>query len=150
MYALIAHKRHATLVFMALIMLTLSLCASAQTAEAGLSFTLSVEPASLTAPGTVTVSARVSNAGAEDITVPLSLKDPDGKLVTSFGDGGSLFPLKSGQSMPWQGQYQVSQKQLDEGKLVYTCITTKPMPINIVGRTCPPPPASPTPAQRLR
>ncbi len=120
MYALIAHKRHATLVFMALIMLTLSLCASAQTAEAGLSFTLSVEPASLTAPGTVTVSARVSNAGAEDITVPLSLKDPDGKLVTSFGDGGSLFPLKSGQSMPWQGQYQVSQKQLDEGKLVYT------------------------------
>ena len=105
---------------MALIVLLLSPAAFAATAEAGLNFTLSAEPASLTAPGTVTVSARVSNAGTEDITVPLSLKDPDGKLVTSFGDGGSLFPLKSGQSMPWQGQYQVSQQQLDEGKLVYT------------------------------
>ncbi len=120
MYALIAHKRRATLIAVALIVLLLIPGAFARTAEAGLNFTLSVEPASLTAPGAVTVSARVANAGNEDITVPLSLKDPDGKLVTSFGDGGSLFPLKSGQSMPWQGQYQVSQKQLDEGKLVFT------------------------------
>ncbi len=120
MNALIAHKHRAIAACVALVVLLLSPGAFASTAEAGLNFTLSVEPASLTAPGTVTVSARVSNAGTEDITVPLSLKDPDGKLVTSFGDGGSLFPLKSGQNMPWQGQYQVSQKQLDEGKLVYT------------------------------
>ncbi len=120
MYALIAQKRRATAILVALIVLLLSPGAFAAATEAGLSFTLSVEPASLTAPGKVTVSARVSNAGTEDITVPLSLKDPDGKLVTSFGDGGSLFPLKSGQSMPWQGEYQVSQQQLDEGKLVYT------------------------------
>ena len=120
MGALITHKHRAIAILVALVVLLLVPGAFATTAEAGLNFTLSVEPASLTAPGTVTVSARVSNAGNEDITVPLSLKDPDGKLVTSFGDGGSLFPLKSGQSMPWQGQYTVTQKQLDEGKLVYT------------------------------
>ena len=120
MSALIAHRRRATMIVVALTVLLLLPGAFATTAEAGLTFTLSVEPASLTAPGTVTVSARVANAGDEDITVPLSLKDPDGRLVTSFGDGGSLFPLKSGQSMPWQGQYQVTQAQLDEGKLVYT------------------------------
>ena len=120
MNALIAHKRRAAVIIVALTVLLLLPGAFAASVEAGLTFTLSVEPSSLTAPGTVTVSARVSNAGEEDITVPLSLKDPDGRLVTSFGDGGSLFPLKSGQSMPWQGQYQVSQAQLDEGKLVYT------------------------------
>ena len=92
----------------------------AQAAPAGLSFTLSVEPASLTAPGTVTVSARVSNAGAEDLNTPLSLYDPDGKLVTGFSDGGSLTRLPSGENYLWQGQYAVKQEQLDEGKLVYT------------------------------
>jgi hypothetical protein len=120
MDALITYKRRAIAACVALVVLLLSTGAFASTAEAGLNFILSVEPASLTAPGAVTVSARVSNAGSEDITVPLSLKDPDGKLVTSFGDGGSLFPLKSGQSIPWQGEYKVSQKQLDEGKLIYT------------------------------
>ncbi|NLG57347.1 MAG: hypothetical protein GX540_02925, partial [Clostridiales bacterium] len=90
MSALIAHRRRATMIVVALTVLLLLPGAFATTAEAGLTFTLSVEPASLTAPGTVTVSARVANAGDEDITVPLSLKDPDGRLVTSFGDGGSL------------------------------------------------------------
>jgi len=94
--------------------------AFAQALPGGLSFTLSVEPASLTAPGTVTVSARVSNAGSEDITTPLSLYDPDGKLVTAFADGGSLGKLPSGENYLWQGQYAVKQAQLDEGKLVYT------------------------------
>lgn len=91
-----------------------------QDPEGALSFTLSVEPASMTSPGTVTVSARVSNAGNEDITTPLSLYDPDGKLVTSFSDGGSLMKLPSGENFLWQGQYSVKQNHLDEGKLVYT------------------------------
>ena len=94
--------------------------ALAQEAQEGLSFTLSVEPASLTAPGTVTVSARVSNAGTTDLTTPMSLYDPDGKLVTGFSDGGSLMSLPSGENYLWQGQYEVKQKHLDEEKLVYT------------------------------
>ncbi len=88
--------------------------------EETLSFSLSVEPASMTAPGIATVSARVSNAGTQAITTPLSLYDPDGKLVTSFSDGGSLMQLPSGENFLWQGQYDVKQNHLDEGKLVYT------------------------------
>jgi uncharacterized repeat protein (TIGR01451 family) len=101
-------------------LLAFSLNAFASQAQAGLTFTLSVEPASLTAPGSVTVSARVSNAGTENIVTPLSLYDPDGRPVTSFGDGGTLLSLASGDTYPWQGQYAVKQAQLDEGKLVYS------------------------------
>ena len=94
--------------------------AGAQSAPDGLGIELSVEPASLTAPGTVTVSARVSNAGTAEIATPLSLYDPDGKPVNSFGDGGMLLRLAPGETYPWQGQYMVTQAQLDEGKLVYS------------------------------
>jgi len=104
-----------------LLMISLLLPAAAgQASQEGLNFTVSVEPASLTAPGTVTVSARVSNAGTTDLTTPMSLYDPDGKLVTGFSDGGSLMSLPSGENYLWQGQYEVKQKQLDEEKLVYT------------------------------
>ncbi|HSK67821.1 MAG TPA: hypothetical protein VLA21_01005 [Candidatus Limnocylindria bacterium] len=86
----------------------------------GLVYTISAEPSSLTAPGPVTVSVSVSNAGAQDIQTPLSLYDPDGKPVTQFGDGGTLLRLASGESYPWQGQYSVTQAQLDAGRLDYT------------------------------
>ena len=52
------------------------------------------------------------------MTTPMSLYDPDGKLVTAFSDGGSLPRLPSGENYLWQGQYAVKQSQLDEGKLV--------------------------------
>ena len=92
----------------------------AQNVQTEISFTISVEPTSLTAPGTVTVSTRIANAGTEDMNSPISLYDPDGKLVTAFADGGSLPRLPAGESHTWQGQYAVKQSQLDEGKLVYT------------------------------
>ncbi|NLX83609.1 MAG: hypothetical protein GXZ04_07330 [Clostridiales bacterium] len=101
-------------------MLIPGLSAFAQAADDGLTFTLSVEPASLTKPGTVTVSARVSNAGTSDLNTPMSLYDPDGKLVTAFSDGGSLLSLPSGENYLWSGQYEVKQSQLDDEKLVYT------------------------------
>ncbi len=109
------------------LLLILSFClllplfsAGAQSAQDGLAIELSVEPDSLTAPGTVTVSARVSNAGNDEIDTPLSLYDPDGKPVNSFGDGGMLLRLAPGETYPWQGQYMVTQAQLDEGRLVYS------------------------------
>ncbi len=50
----------------------------------------------------------------------MALYDPDGKPVTSFGDGGTLLKLASGDNYLWQGQYAVKQAHLDEGKLVYS------------------------------
>lgn len=114
-------RKYAVLIFLTVFSLVFSgISAYAQNLEEDLSFTLSIEPASMTAPGMATVSARVSNAGTQAITTPLSLYDPDGKLVTSFSDGGSLMSLPSGENFLWQGQYEVKQSHLDEGKLVYT------------------------------
>lgn len=116
-------RKRACLLLCACLMISMLPAAFAQEAQAkdsGLSFTLSVSPESLVAPGAVTVSARVSNASQEDIVTPLKLVDPDGKLVTSFGDGGTLLRLPSGESQPWQGQYAVKQEQLDAGKLTYS------------------------------
>lgn len=92
----------------------------AQTIAQGLSINLSVEPSSLTAPGPVEVSVNVANAGSQDFNSQITLMDPDGKPVTSFGDGGSLMRLAAGESYPWKGSYSVSQAQLDEGKLTFS------------------------------
>lgn len=87
-------------------------------AEEPINFTLSVEPDSLTAPGPVTVSVRVVNEGDADMTEPVLLYDPDGNIVSSFGDGGQAL-LKKGEFVTAQQTYNVTQAQLDEGKLTY-------------------------------
>jgi len=137
--ALIKPRNRVILICLLVLSLVLAVfSASAQALPEGLTFTLSVEPASLTAPGTVTVSARVSNAGGADITSPMSLYDPDGKLVAAFADGGSLGRLPSGENYPWQGQYAVKQAQLDEGKLVYTLrMTAQDAQGNVVEQNLP-------------
>ncbi len=120
-FALNSQRNRFFLIFLIVFsMLVQSPCVKAQPVMEGLTFALSAEPSSLTAPGTVTVSARVANAGSADINTPMALYDPDGKPVTSFGDGGTLLKLESGESYLWQGQYAVKQSHLDEGKLVYS------------------------------
>lgn len=88
-------------------------------AEEPFSFSLSVEPASLTAPGPVTVSVRVVNNSGADLTEPVSLQDPDGQIVTAFGDGGQAL-IQNGDYVAAQHTYNVTQAQLNEGKLTYT------------------------------
>ena len=83
------------------------------------SFSMQVTPSSLTAPGEVTVSLRVSNSGSKDMIAPVTLYDPAGNVVSSFGDGGSYL-LKSGDSRSWEGKWNVSQAELDQGSIAYT------------------------------
>lgn len=82
-------------------------------------FTIQVSPASLTAPGEVNVSLRVSNPSNTDMIDPVTLYDPAGNVVASFGDGGSYI-LKSGDSVSWEGVWNVSQDELDAGGFSYT------------------------------
>lgn len=82
-------------------------------------FTIQVNPETLTAPGEVSVSLRVSNTSDEDMIAPVALYDPAGNAVTTFGDGGSYL-LKSGDSKSWEGKWGVTQEQLDAGSLAYT------------------------------
>lgn len=82
-------------------------------------FSIQVSPESLTAPGEVTVSLRVSNPTNTDMMYPVTLLDPNGSAVPSFGDGGS-YVLRSGESKSWEGKWNVTQEQLDAGSFSYT------------------------------
>ena len=83
------------------------------------SFTIQITPDTLTAPGEVNVSLRISNPTDTDMIDPVTLYDPAGALVSSFGDGGSYI-LKSGDSRSWEGKWNVTQAELDAGAVVYT------------------------------
>lgn len=114
-----AHEsKRMRIVLLALMLLAL-LFALPAFAEENINFTLSVEPASLTEPGPVTVSVRVVNTGDADMTEPVLLYDPSGALVPSFGDGGQAL-LKKGDYVTAQQTYTVTQQQLDAGKLSYS------------------------------
>ena len=83
------------------------------------SVTIQASPASLTGPGEVTISLKVSNPTDTDMIAPVTLLDPAGAVVASFGDGGSYI-LKSGDSRTWEGKWSVTQAQLDAGAVSYT------------------------------
>ena len=116
MFALKTKKRFALALALLAAMLFFALPALA---EDPFSFSLSVEPASLTEPGPVTVSVRVVNNSGADLTEPVSLQDPDGQVVTAFGDGGQAL-IKNGDYVAAQHTYNVTQEQLNAGKLTYT------------------------------
>ena len=116
LFALKTKKRFALLLALLAAVLFFALPALA---EEPISFSLSVDPASLTQPGPVTVSLRVGNNSGADLTEPVSLQDPDGQVVTAFGDGGQAL-IKQGEFITAQHTYEVTQAQLNEGKLTYT------------------------------
>lgn len=92
---------------------------SARAADDPVDFTIQITPDSLTAPGEATVTLRVSNPTNTDMVYPVFLLDPDGNLVSSFGDGGQ-YVLRSGESRSWEGKWNVTQEQLDQGGITYT------------------------------
>ena len=102
-----------------LIALMLCLGCMAQAETDPVDFIMEISPASLTEPGEVSVSLRVANTGSSDMLDPVSLYDPDGQLVASFGDGGSCL-LSAGAFRTWKGVWQVTQEQLDAGEFAYT------------------------------
>lgn len=118
---MLARKLIRPLGLMALILaVLLALGASALAAASDpIELTIQVSPASLTEPGEVQVSLRVANTGTEDMIDPVTLYDPAGQLVGSFGDGGSYI-LTAGAFRTWEGPWKVTQEQLDAGEFSYT------------------------------
>ncbi len=78
--------------------------------------TMDLSKNEFTGPDDVTVSIRVSNVGDDRMPGLVYLYYPDGKLVTSFGDGGAVM-LDIGGSKSWTGTWRVTQKQLEDGKI---------------------------------
>ena len=104
----------------ALLLLMVLVCVPAMAEDNDpVTFTIQATPQSLTGPGEISVSLRVSNPSDTDMIAPVTLYDPDGNVVSSFGDGGS-YVLKSGDSRSWEGKWNVTQAQLDAGAVAYT------------------------------
>lgn len=89
-------------------------------AEAGDPIVTSMEltPNKLTGPGTVNVTITISNSGDTDLTEPVVLYDPAAQVVQDFGTNGSAL-LKAGESKTWTGTYDVNQRTLENGSVVY-------------------------------
>ena len=102
-----------------MLLLALVFAFGAAAEEDPVEFAIQVSPASLTAPGKVNVSLRIANPTDQDMSAPVTLYDPAGQVVASFGDGGSYI-LKSGDSRSWEGEWNVTQAELDAGKVTYT------------------------------
>lgn len=108
--------------FAGLLLMTVLLfgvCSQALAVTDPVEFTMQVTPDSLTAPGDVQVSLKVANAGNADMKDPVTLYDPAGNVVASFGDGGSVI-LPAGAFKTWEGTWSVTEDQLDQGKVAYT------------------------------
>ncbi len=99
--------------------LLFGLCTSALAVQDPVEFTIQVTPDSLTAPGDVQVSLKVANAGSTDMKDPVTLYDPAGNVVASFGDGGSYL-LPAGAFRTWEGTWKMTDEQLNAGEVVYT------------------------------
>ncbi|HNX63439.1 MAG TPA: hypothetical protein PKN45_12425, partial [Candidatus Limiplasma sp.] len=79
---------------------------------------MEVSPSSLSAPGEVSVTITVSNSGDTDMKDPLTLYSPTSEVVTDFGDKGSVV-LKAGEVKTWTGKWDVNQRTLDNGQIVF-------------------------------
>ena len=103
----------------ALFMLAILCGVGAVLAEEGITSTIEASGTDLTGPGSINVSIRVTNNSDVDFSEPITLYDPHGEVVKSFGDNGSLY-LKSQEYRSWSGLYDVTEADLNEGRVSYT------------------------------
>lgn len=106
--------------------LILSLLAALLVALAGVAMaeadpivcSMELNPDKLTGPGTVNVTITISNSGDTDMKDPVVLYDPAAQIVADFGTNGAAL-LKAGESITWTGAYEVSERMLKNGAVVY-------------------------------
>ena len=79
---------------------------------------MEITPSKLTGPGKVSVTITISNSGDSDLKDPVWLYDPAAQIVSDFGTNGSAL-LKAGEIKTWTGTYDVNQRTLDNGSVVY-------------------------------
>ena len=108
-----------------LLILTLCLCVFTgfAFAQEAIPIVCSIEisPAKIPTPGPVTVTITIANSSDVDMTTPVVLHDPLAKPVQDFGTNGEAI-LKAGESITWQGTYEVNQNTLDNGIISYYAV----------------------------
>ncbi len=106
-------------VLVGLLMVGVLLFAGPVSAEDPLQFKIEITPDTLTAPTTVRVSISVLNMSDDGTPISVTLSDPDGKVCSSFGSGGTA-NLAPGSSTAYAGSWTVTQAQLEAGKIIYS------------------------------
>ena len=107
------------LVLMALLVLCLMSALPALAVETPVMAQITISPDEMSVPGPVDVSISVSNISGADLTRPVTLYDPNGKIVAGFGHNGSA-TLKAGAQMSVSLKGTVTQEMLDQGSVTYT------------------------------
>ena len=79
---------------------------------------MELTPSKLTGPGKIAVTITISNSGDTDLRDPVVLYDPAAQIVSDFGTNGAAM-LKAGETRTWTGTYDVNQRTLDNGFVVY-------------------------------
>ena len=91
------------------------LCASAALADDPMKVSRELSTNKFSAPKSITVSITVTNVGDVDMPGPVTLYYPSGKKVEEFGSP----TLAVGASKNWSGEWTVTQKELEAGKITF-------------------------------
>ncbi len=91
------------------------LCASAALADDPMKVSMELSTNKFSAPRSITVSITVTNVGDVDMPGPVTLYYPSGKKVEEFGSP----TLAVGASKNWSGEWTVTQKELEAGKITF-------------------------------
>lgn len=111
-------KRRMMLFLVLLTALVAGVCASASAVSEPITATMELTPAYLTGPGKVNVSITIANVTDADLKDPVILYDPAAQAIADFGTDGQAM-LKAGESLTWTGIYDVNQRTLENGSVVY-------------------------------
>lgn len=90
-------------------------CAAALAEIDPLKVAMSLSSNTFTEPKRITVQIKISNTGESEMPGPVTLYYPDGRQVEAFGAP----VLEEGASKTWSGTWDVTQEQLNEGKLTF-------------------------------
>lgn len=111
----IAMKQRLILCLVILMTLLLGLTGAQAADLDNLKIAVELSADKLAEPKEITVSIQVTNSGETDMPGPMTLYYPNGKQVEEFGSP----TLTAGSSKSWSGPWQVTQSQLENGKLTF-------------------------------
>ena len=90
-------------------------CISAALADSPIKVSMEFSKYKFSEPETVDVSITVTNVGDGDLPSPVTLYYPSGKKIEDFGSP----TLSVGASKRWNGQWTITQDELNAGKVVF-------------------------------
>lgn len=89
--------------------------AKAEQTTGTITYTMELSNNRFTGPDTITVTIKATNTSDKDMPGPVTLYYPDGDMVLEFGSP----QLAAGQSQSWTGTWDVTQGELERGKLTF-------------------------------